>query len=745
LNFLPKNRLLKLYLTLSFLFISFSSFAIVERGRVDSLKTLVETSLKAKDEADTVNINRLNKLAADYFDFNPDSALYYGEKGIALSRKVNYQAGVADGLAQVGHVHYFKGKFDQARKNFDAAIVIYKRIDDKKGLASCYMLYGRMFSLLAKYKYALTYLNQALYIDKQIKDEYDAADCYKNIGIVYFNEGQLPTALDYYYKALFIDLKINNKLAAGANYNDIGFVLYGMEVYPKALEYYKKALNIYQGTNHLLGVGTVNENIGEVYLAGKNYDVALTYLFKAIKIVEKQDDKDGMSSVYTDAGLCYANKNDFKKAVSYLNTSLQIARKYKIVYNEAYTLIGFATVYNLEKDYKKAYTYAIQGQELANKLGNLAVRSDAALQLNRTMAGLGKYDAAYKLLRQYIDLKDSLNNNLSIQKLTSYNSELNFTARQNQFAEQQHEKDLLYRQEVKQQKLINVISTSIILGMIAISVVYYRQQRKQQKINFILEEKNKEILQQKTNLSEQAEKLNELNLLKDRLMSVLAHDLRSPLSTLRGLFNLLQDQTITHQEMLDMIPHVLKNLEYTSDFLDTLLFWINSQMENFDNSVKGFNVKDVVAHETESYQEQATLKGIHLVDNVPDNVVASADPNSIRIVIRNLITNAIKFSNRNDTIEISAWKQDDQNNIISVKDTGTGMTTEQLSKLFKSKVNSRTGTANESGTGMGLLFCKDLVEKCHGKIWATSKPGQGTEFAFTVPVGVLNPNLELAI
>ena len=741
----PKNKLLKLYLTLSFLFISFSSFAIVNRGRVDSLKTPVETSLKSKTEADTVNINRLNKLAADYFDFNPDSALYYGQQSITLSRKINYQPGIADGLTQVGHVYYFKGKFDQAKQNFDAAIIIYKRIDDKKGLGSCYMLYGRMFSLLAKYKYALTYLNQALYIDKQIKDDYDAADCYKNIGIVYFNEGQLPTALDYYYKALFIDLKLNNKLAAAANYNDIGFVLYGMEVYPKALEYYKKALNIFEGTNHLIGVGTLNENIGEVYLAGKNYDVALSYLFKAIKIVEKQDDKDGMSSVYTDVGLCYANKNDFKKAVNYLNTSLQIARKYKIVYNEAYTLIGFATVYNLEKDYKKAYTYAMRGQELANKLGNLAVRSDAALQLNRTMAGLGEYNAAYKLLRQYIDLKDSLNNNLSIQKLTSYNSELNFTARQKQFAEQQHEKDLLYRQEVKQQKLINVISTSIILGMIAISIVYYRQQRKQQRINFILEEKNKEILQQKTNLGEQAEKLNELNLLKDRLMSVLAHDLRSPLSTLRGLFNLLQDQSITHQEMLDMIPHVLKNLEYTSDFLDTLLFWINSQMENFDNGAKGFNVKDIVAYEAENYREQAKLKGIHIVDNVPDNVVASADPNSIRIVIRNLITNAIKFSNRGDTIEISAWKEDDQNNIIAVRDTGTGMTAEQLSKLFISKVNSRTGTANESGTGMGLLFCKDLVEKCHGKIWATSKPGQGTEFAFTVPIGVLNQNLELAI
>jgi signal transduction histidine kinase len=101
-----------------------------------------------------------------------------------------------------------------------------------------------------------------------------------------------------------------------------------------------------------------------------------------------------------------------------------------------------------------------------------------------------------------------------------------------------------------------------------------------------------------------------------------------------------------------------------------------------------------------------------------------------------LITNAIKFSRKDDTIEITA-RQEDNNNIITVKDTGTGMSDEQLDNLFKSKVNSITGTNNESGTGMGLLFCKDLVEKCQGKIWASSKPGQGTEFSFTVPTGIL--------
>ena len=548
----------------------------------------------------------------------------------------------------------------------------------------------------------------------------------------------MSTALDYYYKGLLIAIKERNNLAAAANYNDIGVVLQSMEVYPKALEYYKKAIKLFRDVNDPQGVGTVEENIGEVLLAQRDYDRAIGYSSKAVKIAKEQDDKDGMSSVYTDLGLCYARKSNFKLALSYLDTSFAIARKYKIVYNEAYTLIAFATIYNLQNNYINAYKYAVEGQVLAGKLGNLAVRANAALQLNKTLSGLGKYEAAYRSLRQYIDLRDSLNNNESIQKLTSYSLELNFATKEHQLVKQQRAKDVSYLQRIKQQRLINAIFLLIILGMITVSVVYYRQKRKQQQINLKLEDKNSEVLRQKTNLDDQAQKLHDLNTLKDRLISVLAHDLRAPLSTLRGLFSLLQDNSISHNEMLEMIPNVLKKLEYTSDFLDTLLFWINSQMDNFESSAKSFYLKEIAAYETESYHEQAVLKGINLVDNVPDDLAASADPNSIRIVIRNLITNAIKFSNENDTIEINARRQDEHTHVITVRDTGTGMANEQLNKLFKSKVNSKTGTNNESGTGMGLLFCKDLVEKCNGKIWVTSKQGIGTEFSFTIPAGVIN-------
>ena len=726
---------MKLNLTLLLLFTLSSSFAYPNKDQVERLKTLLYTSSKKFVPAqDTLTVKRLIQLADRYFTSNPDSTLFYGNKAVKISRSLAYKSGLADGLVQIAHAKFFKGNYSTATIDFKEAIKIYKGINNKQGLSYCYMLYGKMYTVLAAYKGALYYLNIALSVDKELKNDRMLADCLKNIGILYFSEGQLSTGLDYYYRALTINLKTGNKRAAAEVYNDIGFTLYGMEMYPKALEYYDKSLKIFERTGDVFGIGTVNENIGETLLAEKEYDNAIFYLNKAILIAEKQDDKDGMSSAYTDIGLCYANKREFDKALGYLNTALTIARKFKIVGDEAGTLIGMATFYNMQKDYKNAYKYAQEGQALALKLGNLATRSTAAFELNKTLAGLGNYSEAYKLLKQYIALKDSLNNNESIQKLTSYNLELNFETRQRQLAEQHREKDLLLNQKIKQQRLINAFFLITMLGTMTVSFVYYRQKRRQQKINSLLKERNSEVLTQKTNLDDQALKLNDLNLLKDRLISILAHDLRAPLSTLRGLFSLLEDDTITHEQLLGMIPAVLKKLEYTSDFLDTLLFWINSQMDNFESSSKNFHVKDIVAFETESYHEQAALKGISLIDKVERDIVASADPNSIRIILRNLITNAIKFSGKNDIIEISSSQDADKNYVITVSDTGTGMSEEQRNKLFKSKVNSKTGTQNESGTGMGMLFCKDLIEKCSGKIWVNSKQGEGTSFSFTIPM-----------
>jgi len=687
------------------------------------------------DLNDTSRINHLNKLAESHVGSNPDSAFYFAKQSIDLSRKANYRQGLAKGLLEAGRINYFKGNSADAIKDFDEAISIYGKLNDQKGLAATYVQYGRMYNLLANYPQTLFYLHKALAIDKQIKDDYALTDCNKNIGSVYFSMGKLSNALDYYYPALFTAIKNHYSILTAELYNDVGVILQNMEVYPNALVYFKKAIAIFEQTDNLMALGTINENVGEVLLAQADYDNAIVYLNKANAIVKSQNDKDGLSSVYTDLGLCYANKKQFKKALNYLDTSLNISIKYKIVYNQAYALIGFATTYNLNRQFAQAYPYAVKGEQLANKLGNLVVRANAAQQLNLTLAGLGRINEAYQALTNYVAIKKALNSNESIQKVTSYNFDLDLSVKQRLLSQQEHSKDLLYQQNSHFQKVIIYIFIVIIIAMILVMWNYYRQKLKQQKINELLKASNADVLNQKAALDEQAYKLNDLNAMKDRLIAILAHDLRAPLSTLRGLFDLLQDDSISHEEMLQLIPVVIKRLEYTSDFLDTLLFWINSQMENFEHAHKNFAVANVINKVARHLEEQVQNKGIELEIDAPAGLIAKADPDSVGIVIRNLITNAIKFCDKGDTIKIIAEPEND-NILITVQDSGTGMSPEQAGQLFKNRVESQIGTRQESGTGMGLLFCKDLVDKSGGRIWVTSQQGKGSAFFFTVPMAI---------
>ena len=702
--------------------------------RVDSLRNLLGNSLTSKDAPiDTLTINRINKLSAEFIDINPDSALYYSKMAIDKSIVLKYNKGIADGMLQEGRVYTLKSDYEKAQKNLYGAKLLYIKNKDERGLASCYIAIGRVYYWTANYNRASSYFNLALEINKRLKNDAGIADTYHNIGMVADGVGKSTSALDNYFQSLSLDLKLNDKLSSASNYNNIGEVMKAMDIYPKSMEYYRHALKIWEAAKNVQGVSTAYQNIGEIYMLQKDYDQAIGYFIKSLKMTLTQDDKNGLSGLYNDLGLCYANKKQFEASLNYMAKSLKMAVDYKLDADRAVAYNGYATIYNLKKDYQNAFNYGVMSKKEADRLGNMGLRTTAALQLSSALGGLKRYDEAYQMRMVYDDLKDSLKSDENVQKLTTYSMESHFKEQQHLLAEEHARQDEQYQQKIQRQGLLSIIFFIIILGMIAVLIVYYKARRKQQKINVMLEDRNIEVIQQKTDLNTQADKLNELNTMKDRLISILAHDLRAPLSTLRGLFGLLEDDSISHEQFLEMIPQALKKLEYTSDFLDTLLFWINSQMDNFHAATKNFTIKEIAAFEVQNYQEQAAEKGIKLIDSVPGDMTVTADPNSIRIVIRNLITNAIKFSKQDDTIQVSANFQDEQNILLSVKDSGVGMTEKQRNKLFKSKVDSGTGTNNESGTGMGLLFCKDLVEKSNGRIWVESEQGHGTEFFFTLP------------
>ena len=708
-----------------YLLIILLGFAIVSKGQnvsADSLKHLIFSSLKKSAQADTLTLGRIQELSEDLFESHPDSAYKYGNLEIELAKKAGFQKNISQGYVRVAAVNVFWGDYAAATKNYSTALTIFKQIKDNHGIGKCYSGLGRVNDYLGNYDEAIRLFQQSFSFIQKTGNYADLADCYVLMGMTYDNKGDFSKALDCYFKSLELDLRDKNDLAAADAYCDIGVVMQHVELNSKALEYFGKALKIWSDNNDRQGISTIWQNNGEVFMSQKRYAEAGIYLKKAAAEYKKLGDAEGNDLISSDLGLYYYYINKPDSALFYLNRSIASASKSKIKYNAAYAYQGMALVYNLLHNYRQAKFYAEKAQATATTLGSLNIRADATLQLSRAFGGLKDYKKAYEQDEYYNKLHDSLKSNESIHKLIFYNLELESAKRQAETVSQQE----IYRQKIRQQKSTNLIYAAIIVAMAFLVMVYYRAQLKQRRINNLLGEKNHEIV-------EQQESLNDLNLLKDRLIGVLAHDLRAPISTLRGLFTLMTDDSISHEEFVDMAPKVFNTLENSSDFLDTLLFWINSQVDASTKAFKNFEIAETVNRELMHLEDQLKEKELTVETYIIPEAIAFADPNSTRIVIHNLFTNAIKFSKRGGKIEITSNVDKNGKVFFCLEDHGVGMKPEYLTNLFKSQVQSALGTESEKGTGMGLFFCKDLIEKNNGRIWAESTPGHGTRMCFELP------------
>ncbi|MFD0751246.1 tetratricopeptide repeat protein [Mucilaginibacter calamicampi] len=702
-------------------------------GVTDSLKKLISNKLRNNAGVDTTTIRRINTLAYEFYESHPDSTRYYGELEIKLARKINDIQGVADGSVQVASVSAFRGDYKTSERLYKNALDIYIQINHKHGLYNSYTGLGSIADYLGNYDKAIQLYNQALQISSKAGNEADEAECYNLIGITYDNKGDYSRALDNYFKSLIINIKQKDDLSAADKYCNIGVIMHELALNAKALDYYGKARDIWYKLDDKQGLSAIYQNIGEVLLDQGKYDAALRNFRYAEAGYTAVDDHDGLSLIYYDLGLFKLRTDQTDSALYYLHLSLKSANQSRIKYNVANAYLGLATIYNSRKNFSEAYKYAVNAQTTASTIGIKGVKVDAIKEVSTALAGLRRFKDAYEQMLLYSALRSRLKHNESIHKIASYNIEIEFAKKQKQIIDRQQKKEAAFKKKIALQKGVNVAYVAIIIVIATLAIIYYRGRRRQKAINALLQEKNNEILLHQEDIQNQSVKLNELNLLKDRLIGVLAHDLRAPISTLRGLFNLMIDKSITHTEFVEMTPTVFNKLEHTSDFLDTLLFWINSQVDTTDANIKAFKILEVVHKELTHLEDKIAQKDLDIKVTIDTDVTAFADPNSIRIVIHNFLTNAIKFSNRGGVIEISAFEKNN-GMFFCIKDNGIGMSEEHLANLFKSRVSSLQGTENESGTGMGLLFCKDLIEKYGGKIWVESELDIGTKLCFDLPM-----------
>jgi PAS domain S-box-containing protein len=237
-------------------------------------------------------------------------------------------------------------------------------------------------------------------------------------------------------------------------------------------------------------------------------------------------------------------------------------------------------------------------------------------------------------------------------------------------------------------------------------------------------------------INRQNEELKYLNAAKDRFITLLAHDLKSPFTSILGILDLILHKYEHHskEELLHYIHMMNTVSKNTYDMLEDILLWIKADSNNIEYSPSQLSCSSIYNEVIDIFVPIAESKKIKITRSLHYDSNVFADANMLKTILRNLISNAIKFTHEQGHIEISTnLKGNDLE--TTIKDSGVGIDKNRVEKLFKLEaINTTTGTSNEKGTGFGLLICKEFVEKHGGEIWVESEPDNGSEFKFTIPV-----------
>lgn len=247
----------------------------------------------------------------------------------------------------------------------------------------------------------------------------------------------------------------------------------------------------------------------------------------------------------------------------------------------------------------------------------------------------------------------------------------------------------------------------------------------------------KRMYEEKTiEVEKQKDDLQELNGLKDKMLSIISHDVRGPLGQLKSVLSLVTDGHISKEKSDYLLKEIHKNVQETENLLDTLVTWASIQLQERDVPIKQdlIALKPIVEEESKLFSSQMQQKNLVFSCTIPPQLQVTSDANILALVIRNLLSNAIKFSRLEGLIEVSAIEQD-QYIVLSVKDTGVGITPERLKEILELGKNSSTrGTNNEKGSGLGLRLCKEFIEKSGGKLHIESEVGKGSAFFVSIPI-----------
>jgi signal transduction histidine kinase/Tfp pilus assembly protein PilF len=686
-------------------------------ARKPNLDSLVQVLANRKNE-DTVKVRLYAATAIAYRWKDVDSVKTIADKGIALAERLHFDKGLVECLINKTIGNLMSMELDDAMANCERSISILAKTNDTVAMANPYFFIAAIYYQQSKFDKAIEYYLKTVRIERNTTNYDRLGSSLDNIGVAYGAIGNFSESLKYYLEALKVREKQGHEDGKATSLANIGRVYASLGNNKKATEYIKRSLSAQDKMSPESLLLTL-ENAGSVYLTVADTMGAIDAFERAIQLADSIHLVGMINRILVNTAEVYSAIGNFEKAHELYKRCLANTSMPNSPAVDAMIHWGLGRIYADKKQTKMAI------KELETAV-TMFVENDMKDQLTEALKQLGGayYDAhdyakAYDAMVRHDAYKDTILSEATKQKAQELQYEYDLQKKQTEIELLAKDNTIAQSRAEKQ----NAISLGLVSGLVLLVVIVATMYRSKQR------EKATTAL-----IVNQAANLTELNSYKDKIFSVLAHDLRGPISALATCVGMLDDKVITPAEFSELKPMLDQQLSSVTLLLDNLLKWSVNHIKAGKSVRKEIiDVQNLTTQNLRLMHQIVTEKGITIRNEVAPGVMATGDQGNIDIIIRNLLSNAFKFTHAGGTVTISA---DVSGGLakISVTDDGVGMTEEQMKKLFTAAPdNSSVGTGGERGIGLGLLMCYEFAKANNGDIKVSSSPGKGSTFTLVLP------------
>ncbi len=599
-----------------------------------------------------------------------------------------------------------------------------------KGIIYLGIIYN--YNRAGKLTEAKKYLDIAEGIITNDSDSRNIALLNLEFGYYYYANGQLEVALGYYLKNTKYENIFDYKDLISLSYYQIGNIHFAIWNTKEALKNYDEAIKLYSLENNFQGLSSCYASKANLFARAKDFENARLNSDLAAGIVPKIKDPNTISNIYNSLGKVYHYLEDWKEAVIFGEKALEYAKKADLTYNIGYMHYQLGIYYSHLGNYSKSTSNFGASKSIAEQLNSMDFLRYIYLEMHNSYIRLKDTTNAYIYFKYYTALKDSIDEIERTKKI----DELQLV-----FETEKKEKEIQLLKEAQRTETILRFALIAVVALILIILAglynkYHYKKRSEEKIKLI----NNELEKQHLLLLKQSEEIKRINNelqtqinMKDRLFSIIAHDLRNPFTVLMSISDLIISNynSIDDGEKQFLLSQMLKSSKSTFGLLENLLNWALTKRKELSLLSNEIDLNSIIDEIEDHFAPELSAKKIKINREIKINNF-TYDKNSLQIILRNLIANAIKFSFENSAITVLSNLNNGKFH-ISVSDTGVGILSENLTKLFDpNSFFSTKGTKKEKGTGLGLVLCKEIAIINKSEIIVKSIQGKGSTFTLII-------------